>query len=108
MTLNDNRERAAEAKYAKDLEKSFLVKTRCDWLLALWAAEKMGMHHNLASLYARNLTHANLQSGEDVAEKIYDDFKSTGIALTPTDVTSEQAKIRHAVEELLSEKEKGA
>jgi hypothetical protein len=42
MTTFDNREQAFEAKYAHDEEMQFKAQARCNKLLGLWAAEKLG------------------------------------------------------------------
>lgn len=54
-TLFDDRERAAEAKFAHDEEMKFLAAARRDKLFARWAAERAGLSGEAAEQLVRTL-----------------------------------------------------
>ena len=60
MTTFDERENAFEAKFAHDEEMQFKAQARCNRLLGLWAAEKMGKSGEDAEAYAKTVVIAEL------------------------------------------------
>ena len=57
MTTFDERENAFEAKFAHDEEMQFKAEARCNKLLGLWAAEKLGKSGEEAEAYAKTVVH---------------------------------------------------
>ena len=81
MTTFDDREQAFEAKYAHDEEMQFRAEARCNKLLGLWAAEKLGLSGDAAEDYAKSVVKADFEEpgDEDVFRKVRKDFDDKGI-----------------------------
>ncbi|KUJ81760.1 DUF1476 domain-containing protein [Ruegeria profundi] len=82
MTTFDERENAFEAKYAHDEEMQFKAQARCNKLLGLWAAEKLGKSGDDAAEYARTVVIADFEEAghEDVVRKVAGDLGSLSSA----------------------------
>ena len=93
MTTFDDRERAFEAKCARDEEMQFRITARRNKLLGAWAARLMGLTEAEAEGYAREVVHADFEEAgdEDVIRKILGDLTSAG-------VECDEARIREALE----------
>ncbi|MCG7518399.1 DUF1476 domain-containing protein [Ruegeria sp. Ofav3-42] len=78
MTTFDEREQAFEAKFAHDEEMRFKVEARCNKLLGLWAAEKLGKSGDEAEAYAKTVVIADFEEAghEDVVRKVSGDLGS--------------------------------
>ena len=78
MTTFDERENAFEAKFAHDEEMQFKAQARCNKLLGLWAAEKMGKSGDEAAEYAKSVVIADFEEAghEDVVRKVSGDLGS--------------------------------
>ncbi|RBW56060.1 DUF1476 domain-containing protein [Ruegeria sp. A3M17] len=76
MTTFDERENAFEAKFAHDEEMQFKAQARCNRLLGLWAAEKMGKSGEDAEAYAKTVVIADFEEAghEDVVRKVSGDL----------------------------------
>lgn len=81
MTTFDDRERAYEAKFARDQEMQFKVHARRDRLLGEWAAERMGLTQAEAAAYCRDLVHEDFEmSGDtDITKKLLGDLTAAGV-----------------------------
>jgi len=83
MTTFDDRERASEGLYAHDLDLMFRAKCRRDKLLALWAADQMGMEPAEAKAYVDRIVAidcARTESG--VFDTVAEDLRSKGLAVS--------------------------
>jgi hypothetical protein len=69
MTTFDDRERAAEAKFAHDEEFQFRANARRNKLLGLWAAELLGRKGEAAQAYALEVVKADFE-GKASADEI--------------------------------------
>lgn len=80
MSTFDSREQAFEAKFAHDEEMQFKAQARCNKLVGLWAAEKLGKSGDAAETYAKTVIAADFQEPgyEDVVRKLAEDL--TGYA----------------------------
>jgi hypothetical protein len=78
MTTFDERENAFEAKFAHDEEMQFKAQARCNKLLGLWAAEKLGKTGQEAEDYAKTVVIADMEEvgHEDVVRKVAGDLGS--------------------------------
>jgi len=78
MTTFDERENAFEAKFAHDEEMQFKAQARCNKLLGLWAAEKLGKSGTEADDYAKTVVIADFEEAghEDVVRKVSGDLGS--------------------------------
>ncbi|WP_170791029.1 DUF1476 domain-containing protein [Ruegeria lacuscaerulensis] len=78
MTTFDERENAFEAKFAHDEEMQFKAQARCNKLLGLWAAEKLGKSGADAEEYAKTVVIADFEEAghEDVVRKVSGDLGS--------------------------------
>ena len=96
MTQFDDRERAEEAKFARDEAAEFKVMARRDKLLGLWAADLMGMSGADAEAYAKAVVIADLEEAgdDDVFRKVRADFDAKGVQRS-------DHQIRHQMEELI-------
>jgi hypothetical protein len=92
MTTFDDRERAFEAKYARDEDMAFRVIARRNRLLGEWAARLMGLSEEETSAYAKEVVRADFEEAgdEDVIRKLLGD-------LTGAQVEIDDAKIREAL-----------
>jgi hypothetical protein len=78
MTTFDDKEKAAENKYARDQELEFKAHARAHKLAGLWAAQKMGLSGSKAEEYAKGLVSADV--GAHGHEKLFEHIKRDLIA----------------------------
>ena len=81
MTQFDDRERAFEAKFARDEEMQFRIAARRNRLLGEWAARKMGLTEVEAESYAKDVVRSDFEeAGEhDVIRKVLGDLTAAGV-----------------------------
>ena len=81
MTMFDDRQRAEEAKFARDEEMVFRVTARRNRLLGQWAAAKMALTPAEADAYATAVVQADFEQAgdEDVIRKVLGDVTAAGI-----------------------------
>lgn len=93
MTTFDDRERAFEAKYARDEEMLFRITARRNKLLGQWAAAKMGLNPAETDAYAKSVVQADFEEAGDgdVIRKVLGDLTAAGVDTT-------DAAVRKAVE----------
>lgn len=80
----DDREKAAEARFAHDGEMRFRAEARRNRLLGLWAAEQMGLSDEHAKEYAAAVVASDFQEAgdEDVFRKVAEDLKAKGASVS--------------------------
>jgi len=103
MTTFDDRENAYESKFAHDAELNFKAEARCNKLLAVWAAEKLGKSKDEAAAYVKEVIKADFEEAghEDVVRKVAGDL---GGASSADEVRAKRAAlIVLAREQVLSE-----
>ena len=88
MTTFDDRERAEEAKFARDEEMLFRITARRNRLLGQWAAERMGLSSVEAESYAKSVVQADFEEAgdEDVVRKLLGDLVAAGIDASESEV----------------------
>lgn len=98
MTTFDDRERAFEAKFARDEEMAFRVHARRNRLLGQWAAAKMKLTPEETDAYAKAVLQADFEESgdEDVIRKLLGDLLAAGVEV-------DDPAIRRAVEEMTVE-----
>jgi hypothetical protein len=98
MTSFNDRERAEEAKFARDEESHFRIIARRNRLLGEWAAERMGLSAAETEAYAKSVVQADFEESgdEDVIRKVLGDLVGAG-------VDSSDAEVRAALEAKLVE-----
>ena len=81
MTQFDDRERAFEAKYARDEEMQFRIIARRNRLLGEWAARKMVLNEAETESYAKDVIRSDFEeAGEhDVIRKLLGDLTAAGV-----------------------------
>jgi len=81
VTQFDDRERAFEAKYARDEEMQFRITARRNRLLGEWAARQMGLSAAEAETYAKDVVRSDFEeAGEhDVIRKVLGDLTAAGV-----------------------------
>jgi hypothetical protein len=91
MTTFDERERAFEAKFARDQEMLFKIQARRDKLLAAWAAERLGLSQAEADGYARDLVHTDFEHGgeQDVLKKLLGDLTASGVEIDEAEIQAQ-------------------
>jgi len=96
MTTFDKREQAFEAQFAHDEEMKFKAMARRNYLLGVWAAEKLGLAGAEAEAYARGLVVSEVEntSDEEMIGKIKTDLAAKGIKLS-------DHRIQRAMDELM-------
>jgi hypothetical protein len=92
MTQFDDRERAFEAKFARDEEMQFRIIARRNRLLGEWAARLMGLSEVETEAYAKDVVRADFEEAgdEDVIRKVLGDLIAAG-------VDSDEGRIRDAL-----------
>ena len=65
MTTFDDRERAFEAKYARDEDMAFRIIARRNRLLGEWAARLMGLSEAETDAYAKEVIRADFEEAGD-------------------------------------------
>jgi hypothetical protein len=92
MTQFDDRERAFEAKFARDEEMQFRILARRNRLVGEWAAHLMGLSEAETEAYAKDVVRADFEEAgdEDVIRKVLGDLTAAG-------VDCDDAKIREAL-----------
>jgi len=84
MTTFDDRERAFEAKYARDEDMAFRILARRNRLLGEWAARLMGLSEAETDAYAKEVIRADFEEAgdEDVIRKLLGDLTGAQIDIT--------------------------
>ncbi|MEM1005287.1 MAG: DUF1476 domain-containing protein [Pseudomonadota bacterium] len=103
MTTFDERENTFEAKFAHDEEMQFKAQARCNKLLGLWAAEKLGKTGTDAEDYAKTVVIADFEEAghEDVVRKVSGDLGSLSSA---DEIRSKMAELLpHAKAQVMGE-----
>jgi hypothetical protein len=92
MSGFDERERNYEKKFERDQELAFKAKARRNKLLALWAADRMGLKGGEAEAYAKGVVEGEVRhhSDEDLIAHIVRDAQAKG---TPLDVARVRAEL---------------
>ena len=73
MSQFDKREKIFEEKYRRDQEQNFKMQARCNKLLGLWAAKKLGLDAAEADAYAKEVTKSDFDepgNGFDISEHL--------------------------------------
>ena len=88
MTTFDDRERAFEAKFARDEEMMFRITARRNKLLGQWAAARMGLTPEETDAYAKAVVQADFEEAgdEDVIRKLVGDLNAAGIDADESEV----------------------
>jgi len=83
MTTFDDREKAFEAKYARDEDMAFRVTARRNRLVGQWAAAKMGLTPEETDAYAKAVVQADFEEAgdEDVIRKVLGDLLGAGVEI---------------------------
>ena len=83
MTQFDDRERAFEAKFARDEEMQFRIIARRNRLLGEWAARLMGLSDVESESYAKDVVRADFEEAgdEDVIRKLLGDLTSAQVEI---------------------------
>ena len=94
MTDFTDRERAEEAKFARDEDMAFRILARRNRLLGQWAAQKMGLTAEETDAYAKEVVQAEFEEAgnEYVIRKVLGDLTSAGCEV-------DEAGVRAALEE---------
>jgi hypothetical protein len=94
MTTFDDREKAFEAKFARDEDMAFRVTARRNKLLGQWAAAQMKLTAEETDAYAKAVVQADFEEAgdEDVVRKLLGDLLAAG-------VETDDATVRRALEE---------
>ena len=76
MSAFDDRERAFEAKFARDQDALFRITARRNRLVGEWAAERMGLTPEETDAYAKAVVQADFEEAgiEDVVRKLAADL----------------------------------
>ncbi|MCL6684523.1 DUF1476 domain-containing protein [Sphingomonas alba] len=92
MSTFDDRERAFEAKFARDEEMQFRIIARRNRLLGEWAARLMGLNEAESESYAKDVIRADFEEAgdDDVVRKVLGDLTSAG-------VDADESQIREAL-----------
>ncbi len=94
MTTFDDRERAFEAKFARDEDMAFRITARRNKLVGQWAAAQMKLTPEETDAYAKAVVQADFEEAgdEDVIRKLLGDLLAAG-------VETDDGAVRRALEE---------
>ena len=94
MTTFDDRERAFEAKFARDDDMAFRLIARRNRLLGQWAAGRLNLTPEETDAYAKAVVQADFEEAgdEDVIRKIVGDLTAAGVDI-------DDAAVRLALDE---------
>jgi hypothetical protein len=95
MTTFDKREEGFEKKFALDEEQKFRAEARRNKLLGLWAAEKLGLAGDAATVYAREVVAADFDQADGVFRKVTGDLGAKGLVVPA-------AELRARIDELMA------
>jgi len=86
MTQFNDRERAFEAKFARDEEMQFRIIARRNRLLGEWAARLMNLSDVETEAYAKDVVRADFEEAgdEDVIRKVLGDLTAAGVEADDT------------------------
>ncbi|MBA3940793.1 MAG: DUF1476 domain-containing protein [Sphingopyxis sp.] len=90
MSAFDDRERAHEAKFARDQELQFRITARRNRLLGEWAAERMGLTPEETDAYAKAVVQADFEEAgdEDVIRKLAGDLTAAAVEISDAEIRS--------------------
>lgn len=88
MTTFDDRERAFEAKFARNAELEFRVTARRNKLVGQWAAERMGLTAEEADAYGKSVVQADFEESgdDDVVRKLFGDLTAAGVDVDDAEI----------------------
>jgi hypothetical protein len=88
MTSFDDRERAAEGKFARDEDMAFRITARRNKLTGQWAAAKMALTPEETDSYAKSVVQADFEEAgdEDVIRKLLGDLTAAGVATNDEEI----------------------
>ena len=100
MTTFDEREKSFEAKYQRDQEKLFRIKSRRNRLLGLWAANLLGMPDNQALDYAKDVVLSDFEEpgDDDVVRKVLKDFEERNVPMDEKTLRKEMVRLLEEAE----------
>jgi len=104
MTTFDDRERAFEAKFARDEEMAFRVVARRNKLLGQWASARMGLTPEETDSYSKSVVQADFEESgaDDVVRKILGDLLAAGQDASEAEVRAQlEAKTIEARRQLI-------
>ena len=92
MSQFEDRQRAFEAKYARDEEMQFRITARRNRLLGEWAARQMGLSEAESESYAKDVVRSDFEEAgdHDVIRKVLGD-------LTAANVDCDEDQVREAL-----------
>ncbi|MEO6012458.1 MAG: DUF1476 domain-containing protein [Devosia sp.] len=95
MAQFDDREKAQEAKFARDGELRFKAEARRNRLLGMWAAEHMGLSDEHAKAYAGEVVASDFEEAgdEDVFRKVSGDLKAKGASVSDDMIRTKMAEL---------------
>lgn len=98
MTTFDDRQKAHEAKFARDEDMAFRVTARRNRLVGQWAAARMGLTPEETDAYAKGVVQADFEEAgdEDVIRKLLGD-------LTAAQIETSDEEIRQALADMTVE-----
>ena len=90
MSGFDDRERAFEAKFARDQEVQFRITARRNRLLGEWAAERMELTPEETDAYAKAVVQADFEEAgdEDVIRKLAGDLTAAAVEISDAEIRS--------------------
>ncbi len=88
MTTFDDRERAAENKFARDEDMAFRITARRNKLTGQWAAARMALTPEETDSYAISVVQADFEESgdEDVIRKLLGDLTAAGVQTSDDEV----------------------
>ena len=104
MTTFNDREKAAENKYAHDQELEFRVFARRSKLIGLWAASKMNLSGSHAEEYVNGLISSTVSSHDDdtLVARIKGDLSARGETISEHDLREELFRLTQVAKDQIN------
>lgn len=101
MTTFNDKEKAAENKYAHDKELEFRIHARRNKLMGLWAGARMNLSGTAAEDYTKGLIAATITTHDDeqILARLKADFSAKGIAISEQDLRTELHRVSQVAKE---------
>lgn len=101
MTTFNDREKAAENKYAHDKEIEFRIHARRNKLMGQWAASRMNISGAPAEEYVKGVIAATVSAYDDevIIGRIRSDLSARGVAVTENQVRAELLRVTEVAKE---------
>lgn len=108
MTTFNDREKAAENKYAHDKEMEFRIQARRSKLMGQWAAGRMSLSGAAADDYTKSLIAASVSDNDDnvLISRVKSDLSARGVSMSEQEVKEELHRVTQIAKDQIQDGKK--